>query len=82
MHEVLAYVTNFNSNTVSVINTAADTVIATIPVGGAPIRVAAGLVGALPRPPQSRSVNGPRVRPPAPSRPAAPPKARTQSVSR
>lgn len=35
-----AYVTNFNSNTVSVIDTSSDTVIATIPVGTAPFGVA------------------------------------------
>ena len=35
-----AYVTNFNSNTVSVINTATNTVIATIPVGSGPQGVA------------------------------------------
>ncbi|GAB2814309.1 hypothetical protein GCM10027176_18620 [Actinoallomurus bryophytorum] len=36
----LAYVTNFNANTVSVIDTATNTVIDTITVGGAPVDVA------------------------------------------
>ncbi|MFD8738261.1 YncE family protein [Streptomyces sp. NPDC059618] len=35
-----AYVTNFNANTVSVINTATDTVVATVPVGLEPLGVA------------------------------------------
>src|ERR1700751_4984019 len=35
-----AYITNYGSNTVSVIATASNTVIATIPVGGAPYGVA------------------------------------------
>jgi YVTN family beta-propeller protein len=48
----LTYVTNFNANTVSMINTATNTVIATIPVGAFPIRVAVGRVGAIPKPRQ------------------------------
>ena len=35
---VSAYITNFNSNTVSVIDTAANTVTATIPVGSEALR--------------------------------------------
>jgi YVTN family beta-propeller protein len=35
-----AYVTNFNSNTVSVIDTASETVVATVAVGTAPFGVA------------------------------------------
>ena len=35
-----AYITNFNDGTVSVINTATNTVVATIPVGGHPYGVA------------------------------------------
>jgi YVTN family beta-propeller protein len=35
-----AYITNFDSNTVSVIDTSSDTVIATIPVGTGPFGVA------------------------------------------
>jgi YVTN family beta-propeller protein len=48
----LAYVTNFNATTVSVIDTATNTVIATIPVGAFPIRVAVGRIGANPKPRQ------------------------------
>ena len=35
-----AYVTNSHSNTVSVIDTASNTVVATVPVGNGPIAVA------------------------------------------
>lgn len=39
-----AYVANREDNTVSVIDTSTDTVIATIPVGNGPVGVAAGIV--------------------------------------
>ena len=39
-HQPLAYVTNFFENTVSVIDTASNTVVTTIPVGGEPFGVA------------------------------------------
>jgi YVTN family beta-propeller protein len=61
---VLGYVTNISANTVSVINAAILTVIATIPVGAFPIRVAVGRVGAIPSPPR-------RQRPTRPNRSAA-----------
>ena len=48
----LTYVTNFNANTVSVIDAATNTMIATIPVGAFPIRVAVGRIGATPKPRQ------------------------------
>ncbi|MGQ4380536.1 YncE family protein, partial [Streptomyces sp. SAS_267] len=35
-----AYVANFNANTVSVINTATNTVVGSVPVGDGPIGVA------------------------------------------
>jgi len=41
-----AYITNFNSNTVSVINTSSNTVTATVPVGKSPLGVAVSLDGA------------------------------------
>ncbi|WP_368908890.1 hypothetical protein, partial [Bacillus wiedmannii] len=40
----LAYVTNQGSNTVSVINTATNTVIDTVPVGVAPTGIATGTI--------------------------------------
>jgi YVTN family beta-propeller protein len=39
-HPPLAYVTIYADNTVSVIDTASNTVVATIPVGNAPVAVA------------------------------------------
>jgi YVTN family beta-propeller protein len=42
---VPAYVTNFGSDTVSAVNTATNAVIATIPVGDAPVEVAIGRGG-------------------------------------
>lgn len=45
---VLAYVTNQGSNTVSVINTATNTVIDTVPVGVAPTGIATGTIFCAP----------------------------------
>ncbi|MHC1753918.1 MAG: PGF-pre-PGF domain-containing protein [Methanosarcina sp.] len=44
-HPVYAYITNFGSNTVSVIDTATNTVTATVPVGIEPLGVAVALDG-------------------------------------
>lgn len=51
---IRAYVTNFSSDTVSVIDTASNTVVATIGVGNGPIGVAVGRSPSPIRSPTSR----------------------------